>query len=682
MDSPLPAYKGDKPYVFISYAHEDEGDVFNEIRALQNEGINAWYDEGIGPGSEWSDTLAEAIEGCACFVYFITPRSVDSENCRRELNFAQDENRQILAVHLEETDVPSGLRLRLDNRQAILKYKRTQEDYQQVLVQTLDFGNKVRAPQQQTAPRQWNIFRTVVGVAASLILVAALFLYQSDPEDLPETVAGDTNGPATIAVLPLKNLSGDSGQEYFSDAVSGEIWSKLTLVEGLRVISMTSSGAYRDSTLDIREIGRKLTANFIIEGSAMRVEDRVRVNVHLIETENGTELWGTSITRSQVDAAALFSLFDDISGEIGGALPGFILGKEKLGISVGPPTQNIAAYNLLRQASFEMFRTGDPRKSLNLAKQAVVIDPEYAEAHNALGFYHTLIAEFGYGTAMKHLLAAREANTLALNLEPNLASGHLLRGQVHSRLDLDFVKAMEAYRTAEVLGVDPDALAGTMQDVLLNGGLYEQGLDRLIEAESRNPGDGVFAMHIGRFLYRLGRIDEALQKFEQGLRLSPSHWLVVGSALQHYYWQGNVERGEEIINEYVLPNPALEQSWATRWARTAIALQRGDPEPQKKLTANWIANHGKVGLQYAPTQAICEALFQLGDYGQYIHWFEKRVEERHNVGWILDEMRRYPDYWDRMQSWVLDDPNKTRERLTLVNKHRALVEDVTKNMNL
>ena len=137
MDQPFPAYEGDEPYVFVSYSHEDESAVYKEIRWLQDQRVNVWYDEGISPGSEWSDALAQAIEGCTHFVYFLTPGSVASENCRRELIFAQEEHRQVLAVYLEETEVPSGLRLSLDNRQAILKYKLSDDAYQLALIQAV-----------------------------------------------------------------------------------------------------------------------------------------------------------------------------------------------------------------------------------------------------------------------------------------------------------------------------------------------------------------------------------------------------------------------------------------------------------------------------------------------------------------------------------------------------------------
>ena len=134
MVKPFPAYEGDEPYVFVSYSHEDESAVYKEIRWLQDQRVNVWYGEGRSPGTEWSDALANAIVGCTHFVYFLTPRSAVSENCRRELVFAQQEHRQVLAVYLEETDVPSGIRLSLDNHQAVLKHRLKPGSYESRLL--------------------------------------------------------------------------------------------------------------------------------------------------------------------------------------------------------------------------------------------------------------------------------------------------------------------------------------------------------------------------------------------------------------------------------------------------------------------------------------------------------------------------------------------------------------------
>jgi DNA-binding winged helix-turn-helix (wHTH) protein/TolB-like protein len=133
LQKPFPAYEGQAPYVFVCYAHDDAALVYPEIVRLRNAGFNIWYDEGITPSSDWSEELAERIERCAVFLFFVTPNSVVSEHCRREVNFALDQPCAKLTVHLVATDIPSALKLTLSNRQAILKHEHSSAQYEQKL---------------------------------------------------------------------------------------------------------------------------------------------------------------------------------------------------------------------------------------------------------------------------------------------------------------------------------------------------------------------------------------------------------------------------------------------------------------------------------------------------------------------------------------------------------------------
>ncbi len=97
---PFPAYEGDEPYVFVCYAHRDRQTVYPELVRLRDAEVNVWYDEGISPGSEWTDELAKAIEGCDQFLYFVSPAAVQSENCRSEVRFALNHAKPLVTVWL------------------------------------------------------------------------------------------------------------------------------------------------------------------------------------------------------------------------------------------------------------------------------------------------------------------------------------------------------------------------------------------------------------------------------------------------------------------------------------------------------------------------------------------------------------------------------------------------------
>ena len=127
---PFDAYEGDEPFVFISYAHDDASLVYKEISRFHDAGCNIWYDEGIDASEEWPEAIAKAVIDCAVFVIFITPRSTASINCRNEVNLALNEGKPFLAIHLEETELPPGLRLRMGDLQAIFRHNIPVECYE------------------------------------------------------------------------------------------------------------------------------------------------------------------------------------------------------------------------------------------------------------------------------------------------------------------------------------------------------------------------------------------------------------------------------------------------------------------------------------------------------------------------------------------------------------------------
>jgi tetratricopeptide (TPR) repeat protein len=126
---PFYAYKGDKPYIFISYSHQDSVAVFSIIGKFYEMGYNIWYDEGIDPGNEWPEEIGAALNACALFIVFISPRSVASENVRNEINFALAKKLPVIVIYLEETDLTVGLQLQIGSKQAIMKHNMTEDSF-------------------------------------------------------------------------------------------------------------------------------------------------------------------------------------------------------------------------------------------------------------------------------------------------------------------------------------------------------------------------------------------------------------------------------------------------------------------------------------------------------------------------------------------------------------------------
>jgi len=133
---PFDAYAGKEPFVFVSYAHKDGHLVYPEIKGLHESGVRIWFDGGIDPGNEWPEDIGKALLKAQMFLVFITPSSVESQNVRNEINFAINKKKPFLAVHLQETQLPVGLELRMGDIQAILKYRMTEENYNKKLLYT------------------------------------------------------------------------------------------------------------------------------------------------------------------------------------------------------------------------------------------------------------------------------------------------------------------------------------------------------------------------------------------------------------------------------------------------------------------------------------------------------------------------------------------------------------------
>ena len=127
-DRSLAPYEGDEPYLFLSYSHKDSEKAGKIIRVLKKNGFRVWYDEGITPGAEWDDNVAQAIVDCSYFVALISPGYIASANCRDELNYARTLEKQRLLVYLEETELPPGIAMRVNQLLALHMDKYEEED--------------------------------------------------------------------------------------------------------------------------------------------------------------------------------------------------------------------------------------------------------------------------------------------------------------------------------------------------------------------------------------------------------------------------------------------------------------------------------------------------------------------------------------------------------------------------
>jgi hypothetical protein len=119
---PFKAYKGDEPFLFVSYAHSDKLQVYPIMDYLNKSGFNVWYDEGISVSEDWKESIVANIEKCSAFLVFITPHIIDSKYVRKEISFALDIDKSFYAVYLKDTTLPSSLKFEISGIQSMKKY--------------------------------------------------------------------------------------------------------------------------------------------------------------------------------------------------------------------------------------------------------------------------------------------------------------------------------------------------------------------------------------------------------------------------------------------------------------------------------------------------------------------------------------------------------------------------------
>jgi len=253
-------------------------------------------------------------------------------------------------------------------------------------------------------------------------------------------------GIASIAVLPFLNMSSDKENEYFSDGLAEELINSLSKIEGLHVVSRTSSFSFKGKNLDIRQIAGKLNVGTILEGSVRKSGNKLRITAQLIQAANGFHLYTETFDRELRD---VFEIQNEIALSIAKVLRPVLTSRDKRRLSRFPTT-NIEAYDYClrgRQSFYQFQRTGF-EQALKLFLNAIRLDPGYAAAYawaaNCYSFLYTW-----FNPSQGNLDAAETNSLKALDMDAGLGECHVARGMVlYNRKQFDgaqeeFEKALE-----------------------------------------------------------------------------------------------------------------------------------------------------------------------------------------------------------------------------------------------
>jgi non-specific serine/threonine protein kinase len=248
-----------------------------------------------------------------------------------------------------------------------------------------------------------------------------------------------------IAVLPFVDMSPGRDQDYFCEGLAEEIIADLTRLRGLQVVSRTSSFAFRGRLEDVREIGRKLGADKVLEGSVRKVDTRLRVTAQLIDTMDGLHLWSERYDRELRD---VFAIQEEIAKKIVQALRVELSEKERRQLA-RTTTPTVDAYDFFLRGLQFFYRTKrrDLEHAIEMFRKASETDPSFARADAGLAYCHCYLFFYHGGEAV-HLEQALEASKRALHLDPDLADAHtahayaLSLGKRHDDAETEFEVAI------------------------------------------------------------------------------------------------------------------------------------------------------------------------------------------------------------------------------------------------
>jgi adenylate cyclase len=374
-------------------------------------------------------------------------------------------------------------------------------------------------------------------------------------------------------VLPFTNLSGDPGQEYFSDGITEQIINALSKLPRLLVIARNSTFTYKGKAVKVQTVAEELGVQYVLEGSVQKSGEKVRITAQLVDALTGHHLWAERYDRDLKD---IFALQDEITIEIMSAIE-VKLTKGEGALLTKKDTDNLEAYIKVMQgyAHFQRFNKEGNPKARKLAEEAIVLDPEYATAYCLLGQTHYMDPVVGLSRSPRN--SYQEAAKL---LQKALAID-----ESHSGASIFLVHVYAMQRQ------------------------HEKSLAQAERAVALYPNIAVSNVMLGAALARVGRYEEGIQSLERGIRLDPKGPAPFFSFLGNAYcFAGRYEEAIEAMNKAVerAPNSVL-------------------------FRVNLAAIYGMAGRDEEARAEVTEALrldpnFSLDRYRKVTHWRKAELE--------------------------------------------------------
>jgi TolB-like protein/Tfp pilus assembly protein PilF len=363
--------------------------------------------------------------------------------------------------------------------------------------------------------------RLAYAVAALAVLPVALataLVWQRRATSMKQTGRAAIH---TIAVLPLANLSGDAGQDFFADGMTEALITDLARVRGLDVISRTSVTLYKNTTKRLPEVARELSADAVVEGSVLRAGDRVRITAQLIEAATDRHLWADEYDR---DVRDILTLQHDVARTIAHQIRDTLTPQEEAGLTGGRPL-NPAAHDLYLRGRAFTLRYNEPSiaEAIRLLEEAIRIDPEYADAWVGLASAHSERGIWGVARSRETGARAHEAIAHALALDSGNPWAYAVLGNISMVYDWDWTAAERALTRSIAMAPGESRAHGYYSALLQTTRRFSEAVDEAATSRRLDPASPLAVSNFARACYRARRFDEAIAAFHDSIALDPSY---------------------------------------------------------------------------------------------------------------------------------------------------------------
>ncbi len=413
----------------------------------------------------------------------------------------------------------------------------------------------------------------LIGTAVAAVLIASVWIgIVNKPSPAPtQSTGGEGNGPVlalpkgpSIAVLPFENLGGNKEDEYFSDGITEDIITALSRFNDLFVIARNSTFQFKGKAVDVREVGKNLGVQYVLEGSVRRDQSRIRLTAQLLDAKTGSHLWAESYDRD-LTANSIFSIQDELTSKvvskIGDPLRGMI---SQTGMREASRKGNVAlsAYEcvLKAKAYFVTFDPADHKISRDCLEEAAKTDPSYSDAWAWLALVYVDEYLFHYDPRPNSLERAVDAARRSITLDPSnqMANWFLARALFFQR------KFDQCLRQAErAVGLNPNntaVLAGASVYISYSG-QWERGKELNDRALALNP-NPPWWYYAPPFFYhfRSGDDQQALTAALKMRAAAPSIYWSQVTASAAYAQLGRLEEAKSSAAELVRLMPSYASS--------------------------------------------------------------------------------------------------------------------------